>query len=280
MIGRILLGIGGTDCAESSIHTAVDLARRHDAELTGVTLLGVKQLMNVGPVPIGAGGFAADLREHRLQEARERAEEGVEQFADACQEAKVRFSVLREERDEAFNYLVSQSRYHDLVVLGLHGAFELGMPGEPHYDPSVVLMKLITGGVRPLLAVGPEVRDYHRAMIAYSGSVASAKTMKRFVQMRPWGDMRVRIVAFGHDAERRRSHLQHAAEYCRANGLEPETHHHDGPAKGGLLEAADDWGADLIVMGNSARNLLVRRVLGDTMLDTVQRSPLPLFLGQ
>ena len=40
------------------------------------------------------------------------------------------------------------------------------------------------------------------------------------------------------------------------------------------------WQADMIVMGNSARSVLRREVLGDTLLGTRRDTRIPLFLAQ
>ncbi len=55
MIGRILVALGGTDYTLVAIETAIDLAKRHGAELTGVTVMNVEKLRQIGPVPAGAG---------------------------------------------------------------------------------------------------------------------------------------------------------------------------------------------------------------------------------
>ena len=48
----------------------------------------------------------------------------------------------------------------------------------------------------------------------------------------------------------------------------------------GVLDYADTWDADLIVMGNSAKNLLRRKVFGETALHTISNAEVPLFLAQ
>jgi nucleotide-binding universal stress UspA family protein len=53
-----------------------------------------------------------------------------------------------------------------------------------------------------------------------------------------------------------------------------------GTAKDGLIEYAQKYDFDLIVMGNSIRSLLFRNILGDTALNTIQRADRPLFLAQ
>lgn len=285
MMRSLLVGLGGrgTEGAcytEAATRLATDLAIRHEASLTGVTVFDPAKLNNVGPVPIGAGAVATDLRAQRTTEMRARITNSVIHFKDACVAAGLTYQVMREERQQPFDYLTSQARYHDLTVIGLRGLFEYGVEGEAHYDAADTLVRLISGGVRPILAAGPEVRPIERVLIAYSGSPQSAKTMRRFVQMRLWPDAKLRIVAFGDDHERRQRHLLHAANYCEAHGIEAERDYRPSNPKGGVLEAAHEWGADLIVMGNSHRTLLSRKVLGDTMLQTIRESDLPLFLSQ
>ncbi|MEQ8847954.1 universal stress protein [Botrimarina sp.] len=285
MIGQILVGLGGKGAdggcyTESAIRMATDLAVRHNSSLTGVTVADLAQLHRVGPVPIGAGAAAAEMRQHRIDETRDRVSAAIVHFEEACQQAGRPYTVKREERSEAFDYLISLARYHDLTVLGLRGLFEFGVAGETHYDPGDTLLRLVTGGVRPIIATGPEHRAINKVLVAYSGSPQSAKTMRRFVQMRVWPDAALRLVAFGDDHERRQRHLTHAAAYCEAHGIEAERDYRPGDPKTGLLEAAHEWGADLIVMGNSHRTLISRKVLGDTVLHTIRHSDLPIFFAQ
>ena len=54
MIKRVLVALSGTPFNESAIHHAVDIATRHEAAVTGVTVVDLAKLANVGPVPVGA----------------------------------------------------------------------------------------------------------------------------------------------------------------------------------------------------------------------------------
>jgi nucleotide-binding universal stress UspA family protein len=131
-----------------------------------------------------------------------------------------------------------------------------------------------------MLAVSTTYRPIRRVLVAYSGSVGSAKTIKQFVQARLWPEATMRIVTFGggdgHDPTR----LEDAAEYCRIHGYEPEVDHPTDSARDALLPYADQWQADLIVMGNSAHNFLVRQLFGEVALHTIKHADLPLFLSQ
>jgi len=275
MIKRILVGLGSLDYARSATAKAIELAKSHEAELTGVTLFDVDRLDSSGPVPIGAGQLAKELRESRLDDASAIIQAAEVHFLAECRKAGVKHS-LQHEKGDPLAALVSLTRYHDLVVCGLRSLFEHGVVDEPPDE----LAMLVKEGVRPLLAVSDQDSPIRKVLIAYSGSMESAKTMRRFVHLRMWPEAKLKIITFEQPEERGEARLAKAVEYCQAHGLEPETECISKPPRDHLLSYAEDWGADLIVLGNSAKNMLLRRILGDTALHIMRNAELPLFLAQ
>jgi len=277
MLKRILVGLGGTNYTSSAIRHAVDIAQRHQATLTGVTVVDVARLERVGAVPLGGSHEAQLLREHRIKVAHKHVMDAVEEFVQACESAGVAYQVQQEE-DNPFDLLTSEARYHDLMIFGLKSLFEYDIVSDPHD----ALVRLVSAGVRPILAIAPEYREVRRVLIAYSGSMESAKTMRRFVQLCLWSDVELRIVTFQHNAATSEAEklVRDAAAYCRAHGFIAEEDFADGSAKTGLLPYATQWNADLVVVGNSARSLLLRRMFGDTAMHVIRTSDRPLFLSQ
>jgi nucleotide-binding universal stress UspA family protein len=108
----------------------------------------------------------------------------------------------------------------------------------------------------------------------------SAKTLTAFVNLHLWTDLHLRIVTFHDQADIGAERLTAANEYCQAHGLEPETECVPKPPHDAILPYAYDWGADLIVLGNSSKSMLLRRILGETALYVMQHSTVPLFLAQ
>lgn len=275
MIKRILVGLGNLAYAHSATAKAIQLARAHDAQLTGVTLFDVGRLDHTGPTPIGAGQLAKELRENRLDEASGVIAAAEVHFAMACEKAGVAYQMRREEGDP-LSALVSLTRYHDLIVCGLKSLFEHGVVEDPPDELAI----LVREGVHPLLAVTDEDHPIKRVMICYSGSMESAKTMRRFLQLRLWEDLQLKIVTFGQKKPQPEKLLADAAEYCRAHGFELETEHVIDPPNAAILPYADSWEADLIVLGNSAKRMLLRRLLGETALHVMRNAEIPLFLAQ
>lgn len=275
MLKRILVGLGGTEYTVTAINQAVALAMAHDAEVTGVSIIDEGRMTYVGPVPIGGGHYAHELADDRMEKAKERGEWAVQEFTEACRAAGVRHQVLREV-GEPFTLMIDQARYHDLMIFGLRSLFEFDLVPDPHN----ALVRLVQAGVRPLLAVSKGFNPVKKVLIAYSGSMESAKAMKRFVQMRLWPEAKLRIVTFEHQSDKAKQLVGDAADYCRAHGFEPEEAFAPDSPKDHLLPYAADWGADLTVVGNSAKNLLLRRIFGETALHVIQKADKPLFLAQ
>jgi nucleotide-binding universal stress UspA family protein len=275
VLRRILLGLGGTEYTVSAINQAVALAMDHGAEITGVSIVDERRLNCVGPVPIGGGHYAHEVAEDRVKRANERAEWAVQEFTQACNACGVRYRVFREV-GEPFTLMIDQARYHDLMLFGLRSLFEFDLVPDPHN----ALVRLVQSGVRPLIAVSKGFHPMKKVLIAYSGSMESAKAMKRFVQMRLWPEAKLRIVAFEHRADKAALLVSDAADYCKAHGFKTEEAFVPGSPKDHLLPYAEQWGADLTVLGTSATNLLWRRIFGETALHVIQNANRPLFLAQ
>jgi nucleotide-binding universal stress UspA family protein len=276
MIKRILVGLAGTPYRSAALYHAIELAKAHGAELTGVTVVDVQRLSSIGPAPIGAEVTGIELRDHRLAVTSEHVREEVEAFQKACAAENVPHRV-RCEQGDAFRRMHCCARYHDLTVFGLRSIFEYYFEKE---ESTALLGRLVGGGVRPILAVASEPRPIRRVLVAYNGSMASAKSLRHFVQLRPWPDTPLRIVTFDGVEEDPKDLLANAADYCRAHGIEPEVEHVPGPAMDRLLPHAAEWEADLIVMGNSRRRFILKQLFGETTLHLMQTADRPLFLSQ
>lgn len=274
MIKRILIGLGGTPFTTVGIQRAVELARQHDARLKAVTVINPDQLCKLGPVPAGAGHYAKKMCENRIEVTQTQIEESIAVLTERCLQSGVDFSVEQETGDP-FELIINHARYHDLTIFGLRSIFDYRLVNEPEKD----LLRLLSKGVRPILAVSDRFRKIERVMIAYNGSVESANAMQQFVQMSLWPDATLDIVQIGDENQSSRNLLEEAAAYCADHGYAVTTHLQPGSAAQQLLPVSRQVNADMIVMGRGIHSMLVRRVLGDTVLKTLTNADLPLFLS-
>lgn len=278
MLSRILVGVSGAPSTEAKIALSLEMARLHGASITVFSVVNRDQLLKVGPVPLGATYYAERMGQDRIEHSLAAAEEAIERFSVACSAAAVRVRIVREQGNP-FENLVKAWRYHDLCVLGTRGWFDHGLVPEPEN----ALLRLISQGMRPLVAVPATVRAVKRVLIAYNGSLESAKAMKQFLQAPPWEGLEVHIVCVGaaKTGEDAQVLLTDAASYARDHGHEPSVSNPPCPAAPWetLLDRAAEIGADLIVLGSSYRRILLSERFGRNTINLIRTAELPLFLS-
>lgn len=128
-IARVVLALAEGPHMDGAIERAVKLAHQHQVELCGIALVDIPRLMNVGPVPIGAGWHAQQMRERRIAQARAAAADVLQRFEHAARSAGIVWSsrfvegrprrVRRESCREDDLLLVAADGWFDQGVLGL-----------------------------------------------------------------------------------------------------------------------------------------------------------------
>ena len=277
MMKRILVGLGTSGHAESVVSHAIEIAQTQGAELLGVAVVDPSRLEWTGPRPIGVGveTLTAELRQDRMEKVAAEIEKANKLFAEKCLAANVPHHTC-ERTGDPFEIVADLVRYQDLCVFGLQGLFEHDVVPEPTDS----LERLVAAGVRPMLAVSETFRPIRRVLVAYSGSLESAKTFKHFVQSGLYPKATVRVVHFGSDVESGERRLKSVESYFASHGRDIETDFIQGDPVHELVPYAEKWEANLIVAGNSAKNLLLRKLFGETALQLLRASPLPLYLAQ
>lgn len=275
MIKRIFVGIADRPYTVSATRHATGIASHSNAMLIAMAVLDTERIRHTGPTPIGAGAVVKEWREELIRETEQTILESTEAFKRICAENRLRSQVVSRSGDPLDEF-VKASRYYDFFVVGLHKLFEHGTIN----DVPDSLVKLISSGVYPMLAVPDHYRPIERVVVAYSGSIESARTLRSFAQHHHlWPIREVQIVNFGSHRSEGVARLIEARDYLEEHGIPSETNFIDDSSRK-LPEYADDWNADMIVLGNSAKNLLRRKVFGETALKTIRESKIPLFLAQ
>jgi len=128
-VRRVVVGLAAGPGLDRAIEEAVRLAQAHGAELCGVAVIDVPRLLNVGPVPIGAGWHAQQMRQRRVQQARTAAADAMQQFEAAAVRARLAWSaqlvegrprkVLGAFCDDGTHIVVAAGAWFDQGVLGL-----------------------------------------------------------------------------------------------------------------------------------------------------------------
>ena len=276
MIKRILVGLGGTPFTAVATQCATELGDIHQAQLTGVTIVDTSKLDNVGPVPVGADVYAQRMREKKLKVTREGTEHAISLFKEHCSNNQVVCRRIQYEEGDTFETMIGEARFNDLTIFGLRSIFEYGFVA----DPDKAIIKLLHQGVRPILAVAENYYPIKTVLMALSGSMESAKAIRDYLHLNPWPGVNLRIVHFKHQKESDPFLLDKASDFCQAYGFDVKTDLAKGNPRSDLIPYARDHQVDLIVMGNSSRNIIKRSLLGDTVLELIHSAEIPLFLSR
>ncbi|GFO82795.1 MAG: hypothetical protein A49_24220 [Methyloceanibacter sp.] len=273
MIRRILLALGGEFYADTVIRYGVELARRHGAELTGLTVLDLDYWKGGWGSVVTPSELLRLMEDRPWQAALQRPARIAALFTKVCKSADIKHRTIHPD-SEPLNRLVAEARTHDLLIFGMRGLYDRTIVP----DAEATIARLIRQNICPIVAAVPEYREIHRVMIAYNGSTQSADAMKRFVQMNLWPEASVQIVTIHRNAAAADELLNAARDYCRAHGMQVALLRGQGSARKQLLPMAKRHGVDLIVLADSYRSLLLHSTLGGVTRDIVRQADRPLFL--
>ncbi|MCU0229221.1 MAG: hypothetical protein MUF01_16450, partial [Bryobacterales bacterium] len=176
--------------------------------------------------------------------------------------------------DDPLAVLASASRYHDLLLFGL------GQCYHPRVVPDFMkaVSRLITQGACPLLVVPRELRDVRRIFLAYSGTVASARSFRRFVQGKLFEQASIHLVCLGESLDAAEVTLNHAKAYLQAHGRTVNLTALRGK-ESVLVEHALSSDTDLIIAGSNHRNMLGIETSSQTLRGFLSQDRIPVFIS-
>lgn len=282
MTQRILVVLDPDSDTPVATDTAIDIARRHGGEVTGLAFFD-RDSIGADTVGSGIGSYyyAEKLRKTLTDETRQRATELLAEFIERVEAAGVRHSGDRIGEDSLVRSLLSEMRTHDLLVAGRESHFYYAEPEHRTHT----LAKVLEDGAAPMLIVGGEATEIRRVAVAYDGSAPASRTLKKFAHLRPFGtdlDVEVVHVRGGSNEDRLESDRlrEDAASYLRAHGFGRVTTtgiESRDPAES-ISGLAQGDRADLVVSGAYAKKGLRKLVFGSSATKLLDQAKVPLFL--
>lgn len=282
MTHRILVVLDPDSDTPVATETAIDIARRQGAELTGLAFVDKD---SIGGESVGGGigsmYYAAKLREELTEETRQRAQALLDTFTGRVDEAGVRHSGDRVGEGELVKSLLDEMRTHDLLVAGRESHFYYHNPERRTHT----LAKVLEQAAAATLIVGTEAPAVRRVAIAYDGSAPAARAMQKFAHLQPFGtdlDVEVVHVRGGSESERLASERLRAdaATYLTAHGfarVSTRAIESSDPAER-ICDLAQGDQADLVVSGAYAKTGFRKMLFGTSATKLLDQAKVPLFL--
>ena len=259
------------------IDVGVRLARRHAARVRGLSLTDTRYFQSLTSSCEAAA--CAVTEQSRIHLAEKRYSVARADLTQACLAANLNFDV-RAISGDPFELLPQESRFHDLVVAHFPEPDDAiaAADDEPRMSARD-FVDLALRGVQPLLVVRRRVQPLERVLLIYDGTPESGRAVRSFVSQGLTPDAEHRLLAIGDSERASRDALHQMAEYFQRRGTTLETGWICGPSRKVLVPYAEKWNADLLVMGATRTNPLLRRLLGETAQDALRRLSSALYLA-
>lgn len=271
----ILIALDETEASTSAQEFGIDLAKRLEAEITGLAVLDRAHITR--PAAVGIGGLA--YKRHRDQVKLEQAKAFLhrleERFQASCESLGIRWQVLEAE-GVPYRLMEQESGRHDLVVIGKDTDF--------HFDdhPAIADMvhRLMRDNPRPLIVCPRQVRSSGGILAATDGSLHSMRALHMLALLGDGTGGAVHVLAIAGDREEAERRAIYAGELFTKHGFEVETRgvaSRSDPAEI-IIEEANRLEARVIAMGASGHSAWHDFFLGSTTRRLVDACPCPLFL--
>ncbi len=279
MIKKILVALDPDTDTPVATRYAIDIARRYDGHVTGLAVVDMGSIeASARGGGIGSMYLMEKVQKGLTEEARTVARQLTEEFEEAMKGSGVRFDMIVEE-GAPFQRIVEDMKYCDLLIVGKDPHFFYSHPEQS----TKTLVRVVRDTIAPTLVVPNTYRLVRQALIAYDASNASARAMRRFVHLQPFGiDLKLEIFnVYSKEKERTGSDLalKMAKSYMDAHGYEAHVSgvHGIDPAKE-IIEFSHRLNADVIVAGAHSVSRFRKLAFGSTTDALLKQSPLPLFL--
>jgi nucleotide-binding universal stress UspA family protein len=277
MIRRILIALDPDSDTPVATRYAVDIAKHYDAEVTGLAVIDMGQI-EAGSRGGGIGSmyYAEKLRQNLTAEARAKAHELLAEFESLVKEAGVRYGELLQE-GVPFQRIVEDMNYYDLLVVGKEPHFFYSHPEQR----TETLVRVVKSTVAPTLVVGKEHRPVNRVLITYDGSTPSARAMRRFLHLKPFGtEVNLELLNIYKDDENEAALLLRLAQaYTEAHGFTAKlTSRKGNDVSREIVDHVQTTHADLVVAGAHSVSKIKEWAFGSTTNSLLKECPVPLFL--
>ncbi len=276
MIRRILVPVDPSEYTRAAVAMACELAKKHNAEVTAIGIVdkpGIER--SEGGAPIGAIYYAEKAIEHKVDEARRVIMGLFDEFRKTCDEAGVPHRETEKVGDPE-KLLMAESRYHDLLIVGLRSSLHFATEEHPEKN----LDELLDATITPILAVPVELSELHHVLVAYDGSLPAARSLQRFAHLAVVPNLAITVLSVQDDEDEARELVTRAEEYLRVYGAKNVTTVY---RKGDVIDTVENEfidKVDTVVLGVHSRLPLVDFVVGSLTKHVIHRGDRAVFLGQ
>jgi nucleotide-binding universal stress UspA family protein len=271
----LLLALDDTPAGAGAAKLALSLAAKHDAAVTGASVLDVEYLTPREPGGIGTAYYKFKADTARLKQGHELTGRLLERFRQQCKARNVRGDVLSLE-GRPWEELCAAAVAHDLILIGR----DSDLHGEPSGGLASTVEKMLRENPRPLLIAPMTAREPSRVVIAYDGSVPAARSLQIFTLLGLADNCEIHVISIDPAQDVADRYMRQASAYLRLYDTACITRaiaSRANPAELVMAEARA-LGADLLMMGAYGHRGWRETLLGSFTMRLLSECPTALFI--
>jgi nucleotide-binding universal stress UspA family protein len=229
-----------------------------------------------GAIPLAAMENA-DVRGLIIREREKKVDESAQiaAFEDRLRSAGLS-GTLTFTKGDIPETICERARVNDLVALKLS------------YPPSENLLARLSSGFRlilrrcsrPILVIKDQVTSLNRLLLAYDGSPKGREALFVSAYFASRYDFSLSVLVVNEDIEQGRALLEEAEDYLGGCCVNRVLRHQSESVSQVILKAADEVGANLIIMGGYGFSPLLEALFGSTVDGVLRETTLPVLICQ
>lgn len=280
MIKRILMPLDPSPYSETALEFGCNVAKQHGAEITGLVVLDIPGIeKSIGPLPFGGLHYVEPLEKSLEKEASEHIQSLLSKFNEKCQKEGV-VHRQAERQGSPSERIIRESIFYDFVMIGLRTYFDFKASDKPGDS----LEKILDHSITPIYGV-PEkfsipTAEKIRVLIAFDGSLPSARALQRFAQLAVPDTTEVTLLMSDPKREAAGYYLDQAEAYLNTHSI------HDVKKEWtsqNIIKAMEeqylDW-ATIVVVGAHSKKGLYDFMVGSLTRYLIKVAKKPMIIGQ
>lgn len=276
MIRNVLIALDAASDASVATRYATDIARRCDASVTSRAVTDPGQMeMDTSRIGTTTLHQAERFQKKLTPEAHQTAHHLTKTFRHTLDNSARLGS--KTETGVPFRRIIEDAKYHDLLIVGHDPHFFYNRPKQR----MKALAKVVKESVAPTFVVRDQYVPIERVVIAHDGNNASARTLRYFAQLQPFGtDIEIELLGvYEKDQSDAKLALQMAARYlqdydfsAQTTTLQGATPHED------IVAYVNQFDADVVVAGAHSTSPEKQLAFGSTATSLLKQSTASLFI--
>jgi nucleotide-binding universal stress UspA family protein len=275
MIRRILLPVDASEHSLAAARYAEELARVHGATVYALGVVDVPGIERSSKTAgAGASHYAKDLRERRLDDARQVLGEFLGKLAEHLDSRQIAIQCIND-AGPVHEVIAQRSRTTDLVVV----SEEINFQFETSDEPGDTLFKMLEISSRLVMVVPDTFRRIKKVLLAHDMSVTCSRVLYMMVHLGLFPDSEYIVVHADAEGTHDQEDFQDGIDYLAEHGINAEMVVRNLVPSKAILEVAQEKEVDAIVLGAYDAGKVRRLLFGSTAQKILEQSDIPLIFG-